>query len=205
MSTSEQPFERQYWKFFLDSSEQSYFEMGGQRTPVIFLGIGSRRRLSTIETLIRFRISNPAVQVEVGGTRLRLNNKLVQGRVMGWSLDVSATPPRHDISLQIPAIAHATQVRVVPSQARSLREVSITVDWQEWESEQSEPYDFVELLLQSLERDRYEELKQPAICRGCIHYHGQVYVGGKGVNWLCCGLHPNGPTGEQCGDREPAP
>ena len=39
--------------------------------------------------------------------------------------------------------------------------------------------------------------KHPA-CRGCIHYHGQVYGG----NLLVCGMHPYGVEDESCPDWE---
>jgi hypothetical protein len=94
---------------------------------------------------------------------------------------------------------------MVPAQNRTLREITLTVNLQEWEANQSASTDFVELLLQALERDRYPELEQPAVCQGCVHYHGEVYVGGQGVNWLCCALHPKGPEEEVCRDRELAP
>ena len=35
-------------------------------------------------------------------------------------------------------------------------------------------------------------------CRGCIHYHGQVYGG----NLLVCGMHPYGVEDESCPDWE---
>lgn len=35
-------------------------------------------------------------------------------------------------------------------------------------------------------------------CRGCIHYHGQVYGG----NILVCGMHPYGVEDESCPDWE---
>ena len=35
-------------------------------------------------------------------------------------------------------------------------------------------------------------------CRGCIHYHGQVYGG----NVLVCGMHPYGVEDESCPDWE---
>ena len=35
-------------------------------------------------------------------------------------------------------------------------------------------------------------------CRGCIHYHGQVYGG----NLLVCGMHPHGVEDESCPDWE---
>ncbi|MBD2482029.1 hypothetical protein [Planktothrix sp. FACHB-1365] len=41
------------------------------------------------------------------------------------------------------------------------------------------------------------ETEQPA-CRGCKHYHGQVYGG----NLLVCGMHPTGAEGETCSDWE---
>lgn len=36
------------------------------------------------------------------------------------------------------------------------------------------------------------------VCRGCKHYHGQVYGG----NLLVCGMHPYGAEGESCPDWE---
>ncbi|MDJ0520307.1 MAG: hypothetical protein QNJ74_30000 [Trichodesmium sp. MO_231.B1] len=39
--------------------------------------------------------------------------------------------------------------------------------------------------------------KHPA-CRGCTHYHGQVYGG----NLLVCGMHPYGVEDESCPDWE---
>lgn len=39
--------------------------------------------------------------------------------------------------------------------------------------------------------------QQPA-CRGCRHYHGQVYGG----NLLVCGMHPYGAESETCPDWE---
>jgi hypothetical protein len=41
------------------------------------------------------------------------------------------------------------------------------------------------------------ETEHPA-CRGCQHYHGQVYGG----NLLVCGMHPMGAEGETCPDWE---
>ena len=41
------------------------------------------------------------------------------------------------------------------------------------------------------------ETEQPA-CRGCKHYHGQVYGG----NLLVCGMHPMGAEAETCPDWE---
>ncbi|MGF1492795.1 MAG: hypothetical protein ACFBSC_10140 [Microcoleaceae cyanobacterium] len=39
--------------------------------------------------------------------------------------------------------------------------------------------------------------KHPA-CRGCQHYHGQIYGG----NLLVCAMHPHGVEGESCPDWE---
>ena len=36
------------------------------------------------------------------------------------------------------------------------------------------------------------------VCRGCIHYHGQVY----GENLLVCAMHPYGVEDESCSDWE---
>ncbi|WRH66650.1 MAG: hypothetical protein RSE13_24455 [Planktothrix sp. GU0601_MAG3] len=41
------------------------------------------------------------------------------------------------------------------------------------------------------------ETEHPA-CRGCQHYHGQVYGG----NLLVCGMHPMGAEAETCPDWE---
>jgi len=41
------------------------------------------------------------------------------------------------------------------------------------------------------------ETEHPA-CRGCQHYHGQVYGG----NLLVCGMHPMGTETETCPDWE---
>ncbi len=41
------------------------------------------------------------------------------------------------------------------------------------------------------------ETEQPA-CRGCKHYHGQIYGG----NLLVCGMHPMGAEAETCSDWE---
>lgn len=41
-------------------------------------------------------------------------------------------------------------------------------------------------------------VEQHPVCRGCIHYHGQVYGG----NLLVCGMHPYGVEGETCPDWE---
>jgi len=41
------------------------------------------------------------------------------------------------------------------------------------------------------------ETEHPA-CRGCQHYHGQVYGG----NLLVCGMHPMGTEAETCPDWE---
>ncbi len=41
---------------------------------------------------------------------------------------------------------------------------------------------------------------RPPACQGCTHYHGYAYEGSTGIHWLCCGLHPSGPTGAVCGD-----
>lgn len=41
------------------------------------------------------------------------------------------------------------------------------------------------------------ETEQPA-CRGCKHYHGQIYGG----NLLVCGMHPMGAEAETCPDWE---
>jgi hypothetical protein len=41
------------------------------------------------------------------------------------------------------------------------------------------------------------ETEHPA-CRGCQHYHGQVYGG----NLLVCGMHPMGAETETCPDWE---
>jgi hypothetical protein len=39
--------------------------------------------------------------------------------------------------------------------------------------------------------------RHPA-CRGCQHYHGQMY----GENLLVCGMHPYGWDGDDCPDWE---
>ena len=41
-------------------------------------------------------------------------------------------------------------------------------------------------------------LEEYPACRGCIHYHGQVYGG----NVLVCGMHPYGVEDESCPDWE---
>ena len=41
-------------------------------------------------------------------------------------------------------------------------------------------------------------LEEYPACRGCIHYHGQVYGG----NLLVCGMHPYGVEDESCPDWE---
>lgn len=45
---------------------------------------------------------------------------------------------------------------------------------------------------------------QPEACKGCIHYHGLAYHGEKGVNQLICAMHPCGPDGPTCPDKEGA-
>ncbi len=41
-------------------------------------------------------------------------------------------------------------------------------------------------------------VEKHSACRGCIHYHGQVYGG----NLLVCGMHPYGVEDESCPDWE---
>ncbi len=41
-------------------------------------------------------------------------------------------------------------------------------------------------------------LEEHPACRGCTHYHGQVYGG----NLLVCAMHPYGVEGESCPDWE---
>ncbi|GAB4153572.1 MAG: hypothetical protein Fur0046_33600 [Cyanobacteria bacterium J069] len=44
----------------------------------------------------------------------------------------------------------------------------------------------------------------PPACEGCFHYHGYAYEGRTGLHWLCCGLHPSGPSEENCPDWQKA-
>ena len=51
--------------------------------------------------------------------------------------------------------------------------------------------------------DHFVDYIEPTVekysaCRGCIHYHGQVYRG----NLLVCGMHPYGVGYESCPDWE---
>lgn len=46
--------------------------------------------------------------------------------------------------------------------------------------------------------------RSPSPCQKCQHYVGKVSGGEQGGNWLCCAMHPYGPEGEECPDREEA-
>lgn len=56
-----------------------------------------------------------------------------------------------------------------------------------------------ELLRQVRQMNHWRSLvdpPKPAACRGCCHYHGQVYGG----NLLVCGMHPFGVDDQHCSD-----
>lgn len=50
-----------------------------------------------------------------------------------------------------------------------------------------------------------EPWQKPEPCKGCMHYYGKAHHGQKGVNRLICGMHPYGPEGDECRDREAEP
>ena len=76
----------------------------------------------------------------------------------------------------------------------------------EVEAEQGErasrPASPLEQLRETASLFRPEQWIQPETCRGCVHYHGAAYHGEKGVNQLICAMHPYGPDGPTCPDKE---
>lgn len=50
-----------------------------------------------------------------------------------------------------------------------------------------------------------EPWQKPKPCKACQHYYGKTHYGREGSNRLICAMHPYGPEGEECEDREVAP
>ena len=69
-------------------------------------------------------------------------------------------------------------------------EVYLDFDVETHEQEEDIDYYFVDHVEPTVQ-------KHPA-CRGCVHYHGEVYGG----NLLVCGMHPYGVEDESCPDWE---
>lgn len=57
---------------------------------------------------------------------------------------------------------------------------------------------YLEFLREINQERRLDRPSMPETCRGCRHYHGQVYGG----NLLVCAMHPYGIEEEVCSDWE---
>jgi hypothetical protein len=85
-------------------------------------------------------------------------------------------------------VAEEAHKAIATELERAFPFLSTNQPWIEfWDFEDPEDYDMygVEPLSE-----------QPAACRGCQHFHGQVYGG----TTLICAMHPYGPEAEQCLD-----
>jgi hypothetical protein len=72
--------------------------------------------------------------------------------------------------------------------------------WMEWWIQDlDELFETTQAFHASSDFYNVEMMRQPPIaCRGCHHFHGQIYGG----NALICGMHPYGPDTTQCSDWE---